>query len=377
MHPIPCSFCDTLNSVGLRPNEFLPSSCPHPYKGSHSPPRLCLNPLLPSTHCCTQVQAPPPSARPFQPQVAPEAPRSRPLMPHPHGRDQPGRVSDLLTHLAQHPTHCGCSVKKLSFPVTVTHHRLAIEPSPTAHRQRAKFRLHGLAVWATHSPAFRLYLPSFPAMDPSLLVTLPWPRPPPQCEACRRVYWLSLSWPTLSSANPLFPNSAPASPSGCSFSGFFSSTPAPTKTFSEVIPVWDPSHPPGTRSRGKLHPLPPTTSDSCRPAVFHCLPCPDGPLQTCQPWTTLQTPQSHLDGSQLPCPPKLFPSAPVSPPNPSTWSLSQNPGFVPNSPRPCPVTYLPPLPIATSAALHCSPGHRPCLPVPLSTLQAERAPFQK
>lgn len=153
--------------------------------------------------------------------------------------------------------------------------------------------------------------------------------------------------------------------------------PPPTKTFSEVIPVWDPSHPPGTRSRGKLHPLPPTTSDSCRPAVFHCLPCPDGPLQTCQPWTTLQTPQSHLDGSQLPCPPKLFPSAPVSPPNPSTWSLSQNLGFVPNSPRPCPVTYLPPLPIATSAALHCSPGHRPCLPVPLSTLQAERAPFQK
>lgn len=55
-------------------------------------------------------------------------------------------------------------------------------------------------------------------------------------------------------------------------------------------------------------------------------------------------------------------------------------------PQPEPEPGAPPLlslacstrhPTATPAAPHCSPSHQPCLPTPLSALQAERAPNQK
>ena len=60
--PILGSCCDAPDSMGLQPNELLPASRPHPYKGSHSPPHLCPNPLLPSTHClCPSPGSPPPT----------------------------------------------------------------------------------------------------------------------------------------------------------------------------------------------------------------------------------------------------------------------------------------------------------------------------
>lgn len=163
-----------------------------------------------------------------------------------------------------------------------------------------------------------------------------------------------------------------------------SSAPAPTqlpmKTFSDVLPMWDPSPPPDTRSLGNLHLLPPMTSDSHGSAGIPLSPLPGLSPPNLTPWATLQTPQTHPDGSQLPVLPKLSPSAPLFPPTPSTQSPSQNLGLLPDSPQPCPVgsAILPScallLPRQLSTAL---PATWPCLPALLSALQAERVSCPK
>lgn len=100
--------------------------------------------------------------------------------------------------------------------------------------------------------------------------------------------------------------------------------------------MWDPSHPLNTHSLGKLRLLPPMTSDACRHADVSLSPLPGCPLQTCQPWTTLQTPQTHPGASQLPLPQNSFLLLWGSLPNPSIRGQSQNLGFIPDSPSTLP-----------------------------------------
>lgn len=52
--------------MGLRPNELLPFSLPHPDKGSCSPPPLCPNPNCPPLHCLHPSPGPPPPNRASQ-----------------------------------------------------------------------------------------------------------------------------------------------------------------------------------------------------------------------------------------------------------------------------------------------------------------------
>lgn len=141
-----------------------------------------------------------------------------------------------------------------------------------------------------------------------------------------------LSWPTLSSSNLPFPNSAPLS-----LWQFFLRVLLPSKhslwCFQCGTPPIPLIHIPwGSRIHSLLRPQVPAELLS---------PLPGLPPPNLTALDDTADPQTHLDGSQLLLPPKLFPPAPVFPPNPFTGAHPQLRSMLPSHPPSPPPPHSP------------------------------------